>query len=656
MSNEKTLEQKKAMLGGFLYDIQAVENKIAAELTKIVVHADGKIDLNNRDFKDLKKSFMHALSVEPEPGKPAISVMSFAEVSRSIRGKLAKTSNGFTNEERAEMEATIEAKEKMLNDHLSTESHIQLLVTQDLKTQAIANLALKDQDGREYKEPQERIMLENSIKKAWLLDPQINTLLTQSNPEFATTTLKNILQKHTKVLSANTCEVDITSLNLDIQNLIAAGVSRDVTRLSTNEEKQAFGKALAKTANIRLKLPEQHIAVTGHAISQCDIPVIFLEDKDFRRSLSGKIAQALERDKKNIHALPEDIKQAFNEHASEYLIEKLVKNAAKEATPKQKDKQSENLTKIILKSKIPLTTLADPEFQKAISDQISPDGKVDAKKLKVVLDVYSKRPALARSTSEQPLQPSTQQMESPPQARPLSAPPHESSISRVGSVKADKAFFAENLGEKQELAHVILKQIDNIVRERAPHSLGVDDDEASNFHTTLKRANLSADELSDKKIQQEIASAVAGKIVKEITSKGTAKETEETLSVEDIKGIIDRVRVESKASGKVGKEEVGTIRPIKQLDGFDHDAHRGTSTDVIHVKPAPSAQKPHVQTAKVTQKPLEAKTPSPNVLKPVKKSWLATLGAMLKSNKVPPLRDSQHIPPIKIIKPTQNSR
>jgi hypothetical protein len=299
MSNEKTSEQRKEMIAGFLYDIQSVENRIASELTKIVAQANGSIDLNNPNFKGLKASFMESLFKEPEPGKPAISVTSFAETSKTIKQKLAKTSNGFSQEQQASIESILNTKKKALTNNLVTEAGIQSIIAEDLKRDAIKNLQLIDDTNKIYNTPADRASLEQLIGKHLSFPLEITNLLAMSNPKFASDTLKNIIQNQiSNKFSSNTKK---SPYKISLKNLDSIAIQKEFADAVNDDINQFVRKGLVdkiihdavpdKSKDGKKIIVESEKAAVAFAklTETAKIPLAMLSDQMFKTALREKL-------------------------------------------------------------------------------------------------------------------------------------------------------------------------------------------------------------------------------------------------------------------------------------------------------------------------------------------------------------------------------
>ena len=585
--------------------------------------------------------------------KSYTTLKSFASIANAIdevEEKLHKAVSGgiLTPDDAIKLRKDLETVKDFASNAIKTDASIAQCVRDNFATKVVNYMQLADVELGLRK-----FELLSPIKSLIIIPANIASLLRdKDSPDRISGAMSAIVQSHVSKFfgpipipaNSNGTEIDIQRLkDVNQQRLFAETVNKDLQtfvdrelsgkdKVYTQKESEGFKlntirhtiKSL-NSLNQKLHkdtLPADLLKATETHLSQHLIPTIDHKKLIFPGALAAEILPII-RKIKDTDKRDSALTKALHEVSTKFISAQIIENAFKKAPDSQKDTQAENLTKIILKSKIPLSTLADPAFQTAISEQISKDGKVNSKKLQAALDSYDKRPALTRSTSE-PLPP-LRSSEEKPAERPHSAP-IESTAKR----------------EKAELANGILDQVNGILEAHFSKTFELDETERKDFHRTLQRSNISVHELSNPEIQQRIAIEIAGRIEKEIT-KGTDTQAvmAESLSEEDIQGIIDRAGVERKEPGRPNTK-------IFKLEG-DHLESSSTETLTpttarkIYVKAAEhpvdlTQNEPPVQEKKVEQKPsktqtLETKTPISKTLAGKALHAVKALAAFVKPKK-----------------------
>jgi hypothetical protein len=296
--------------------------------------------------------------------------------------------------------------------------------------------------------------------------------------------------------------------------------------------------------------------------------------------------------------LADKISHAIATFVREGLSTQIIQNLQPPMPPKKQSAAATKFTTLAAEAKIPLSTLADPVFQEAISKQISKDGKVDAKKLKITLNDYAKPPELTATPTHEPKQSKT-----------------TLDLGPVGESSTDYPTLTPEQRKKKGYITSILDNVGQI----SGNAHDLHDDERSHYEVMLR--HVGSRDLSDPKIQAYIT-----RLIFEDNTLGENRRLESGK----INDVLSKPRLDL---GHLGESSTDGPTPARK----------------ILVQPAEhpvdlTQNEPPVQEKKVEQKP--SKTQTPETKTPISKTLagkvlhavkaLAAFVKPKKNNKVAP--------------------
>ncbi len=377
-SSQSTLseaDQKKAEARKlFSYDLDALESQLTRVMINITSDANGIVSLTNPRFVEAKNSFINSKSQDLGPKKSARSVMSFAEVEKSILAKLEKNSQNFTNSEKDDIKAGIDKKRLLLEQQFVTEDGIKDAIIRYLKDNAIKYVTPIEAQNALTTIATQLSLPSNTIQllKSGVAEDKILKLLADSFVQELdkTSGVINDPNAHSQLVHSIN-----KSMSESVNKLIViAGANADITRTSTQAEMQAFGRLVANSASVGKSSYTPYANKAKDILSNIEIPFSLSGNNEFKRQLTTYISNNIfsKANKLTPKEFEEKLHAAVQTIGAQYLSEKIVINP----------KGAQKLTERILEAKIPLSIIADPNFATGVAQKLEDDNKLEKPKLK----------------------------------------------------------------------------------------------------------------------------------------------------------------------------------------------------------------------------------------------------------------------------------